>query len=791
MDGGKTLDFSRTSGDLHIENQDSNGNNVVKVEFDKSEGKLYYEPGNTSGGLTTSNANEVATIGDIGQAGFDIVAADDYHDVGSRVDITETNTGSGTTTTVTTVSYVEAGLTTKLDDTQLLQDYPSNTSLDATSILSIAGLKTKISGLHPSLPALNEGQIWTEDDQGNTIAETIDIISLDSSGNEVVGNLIINTASDINRAAGLFPTDEKWQLAKLAERQIDLGLTLDANGDVIVDDKDIILEHTAEIHFHGNGVNPVDEAIIDYNTTTNTLEIIPAVHRNVALEVSGTGKAYVGQPGVAANEIITVGTQTGGGGNATVRVIQPTGVFLQILPTYDTTGGGGSSAGEWYIRENQDTNTDVEATSWSDWVVENGTDATRHQIFFDTFADADENPQSNDSNAVIMANAAVAQGYVFVQTDTGSAIVGVTRFSGTTSNDWRLDISSIINSIGVPGTSGALRISNLGFASVGNDDKVPNGIGNGHMLVWDNNLGIWREVSILVDGLDDDGNDEVQSFGLNSIAEGVERRVTTREWQEAHFAPLGATGGVTSVRIAINGTGTATNVPASAIAIVSATQQYYNITNATIEVPVQSSLSDATTYFNNALQWIQVGDGTSSGGGIKVENTAVSNPNLVHGTPADAHHFNTEPKVSGSNIMQEIDTDELATALGIPAIEETQHQILEELHQVTNFNWQQADIITDVFFTERTNKTGQQATGSFLDTSFKDSTNILTLYTHLTDAQIASARNFVDVEIVIGLGPDVVDEIPFQVMSYSSLGTGTTQPGIATYQFTMKMLKTR
>ena len=143
------------------------------------------------------------------------------------------------------------------------------------------------------------------------------------------------------------------------------------------------------------------------------------------------------------------------------------------------------------------------------------------------------------------------------------------------------------------------------------------------MLVWDHDLGIWREVSIIVDGIDDDGGDEPQSFGLNSIAEGVERRVTTREWQEANLT--------TSFRIAINNTGNPTNIPAGSIAIVSSTQQYYNITPATIEVPVQASLSDATTYFNNALQWVQVGDGGGSN----------ANDPRFDGTPEGLDHSDT------------------------------------------------------------------------------------------------------------------------------------------------------
>ena len=87
-----------------------------------------------------------------------------------------------------------------------------------------------------------------------------------------------------------------------SDKQDDLGLTLD-NTDIVVDNIDLLLEHTAEIHFRGNG--SVDEAIIDYSTSTNTLELIAAEDNNISLEVSGTGQAFVGPTTVPGNEIAT------------------------------------------------------------------------------------------------------------------------------------------------------------------------------------------------------------------------------------------------------------------------------------------------------------------------------------------------------------------------------------------------------------------------------------------------------------------------------------------------------
>ena len=76
------------------------------------------------------------------------------------------------------------------------------------------------------------------------------------------------------------------------------------------------------------------------------------------------------------------------------------------------------------------------------------------------------------------------------------------------------------------------------------------------------------------------------------------------------LAGLGGASGGGAVRIATNGSGTATSVPAGGIAIVNATHQYYNVTTAAIEVPVQSSMANAITYFGttNFLSWVRVGD---------------------------------------------------------------------------------------------------------------------------------------------------------------------------------------
>ena len=79
-----------------------------------------------------------------------------------------------------------------------------------------------VNGNANDLPSLALGEIYTHDGT-RPIAETVDIIGLvdtlsDSGtiGDEEEQNLVINTASDIDRDAGRWPTTEAWQLDKFA-----------------------------------------------------------------------------------------------------------------------------------------------------------------------------------------------------------------------------------------------------------------------------------------------------------------------------------------------------------------------------------------------------------------------------------------------------------------------------------------------------------------------------------------------------------------------------------------------
>ena len=588
-----------TNGDFHL-----TMGTVSYVQGDQDQKKLYYDKDNTSGGVDTSDDNEVMNAGGL-EIGATSIGHTDHPDGASEdaqiilgydervisrlpVDVAITSTAAtnfiqnnqsgrinfvlsdtvqasdqkpATSAAVNTYAQADLGI----DPSDIREDSDGYISINTDLVLednhaidfedssnnraASIGHSDSNNGLQIAAIATDENIYLLPNGAGKAYVGSaaagneIVTVGTQTGGGDVTNKVDKPTIHDDNLvhsyvASSIFINQDNLATEEIQEK----GIHLDTNDHVVI---------AGQIEFRGVRSDGSDPLVLEVDQAGNgDIVLCDSEGSAILTTVAASGGAFLGDKTVPANQIATIGDISGsGGGDATVRIIQPTGVFLQILPTYDITGGGGSSAGEWYIRENQDTNTDVEATSWSDWVVENGTDATRHQIFFDTFADADENPQSNDSNAVVMANAAVAQGYVFVQTDTGSAIVGVTRFSGTTSNDWRLDISSIINSIGVPGTSGALRISNLGFASVGNDDRTPNGLANGQMLVWDHALSIWRNVSILVDAVDG----TTESFGLNSITEGAEKHLVTKERLDQLYAPLGSTGSGTDV--SVKGTG--------------------------------------------------------------------------------------------------------------------------------------------------------------------------------------------------------------------------------------------
>ena len=86
--GGKSFDFSGTSGDIHIED-----NGDIKLYFDKSSGKVFYDDANT-GTLSTATVNELATQGDISSHGTSNV--DDVVIDAGRIKIDEAGNPIGT-----------------------------------------------------------------------------------------------------------------------------------------------------------------------------------------------------------------------------------------------------------------------------------------------------------------------------------------------------------------------------------------------------------------------------------------------------------------------------------------------------------------------------------------------------------------------------------------------------------------------------------------------------------------------------------------------------------------------
>ena len=82
--GGKSFDFSGTSGDIHIED-----NGDIKLYFDKSSGKVFYDDANT-GTLSTATANELATQSDIPDVPTTVIDGEDLTTAKSTLGIPDT-----------------------------------------------------------------------------------------------------------------------------------------------------------------------------------------------------------------------------------------------------------------------------------------------------------------------------------------------------------------------------------------------------------------------------------------------------------------------------------------------------------------------------------------------------------------------------------------------------------------------------------------------------------------------------------------------------------------------------
>ena len=431
--GEKALDFSGTSGDIHLEdfNTTTNESNT-KVLFDRSSGQLYMNPTSTTLNLPTSDDNKVMRAGGLAIGATSVGHAD--HSDNNEEAIIEIGYEN--------VEVSTLPLNVETADADAAETFIKRNT-NGEIIFSLSNV-IQSGDLRPATSAAVNTAI-SNSGSFNPGGTNTDGFVLTNDGTGAYNWEAATGTSNITVATtGVTDNNPGGVTYNASDKQVDLGLTQDANGDVIVDDKDIILEHTAEIHFHGNGVNPVDEAIIDYNTITNTLEIIPAVDRNVALEVSGTGKAYVGPPGVAANEIVTVGTQTGGGGTSLTERFQPNGATAFTIGTLHTGAAGTAPANSLYFRTASGDNTKLTITDFSQLQVGN-------QIVFDL-----PDGTADDSPGTAALTALQNGGTLFISSGTASAEMQVSGIAGNPAvagGNKRFTISSVTHSFGTVGTA--------------------------------------------------------------------------------------------------------------------------------------------------------------------------------------------------------------------------------------------------------------------------------------------------------------------------------------------------
>ena len=133
--GGKSFDFSGTSGDIHIED-----NGDIKLYFDKSSGKVFYDDANT-GTLSTATVNELATQGDIsshGTSNVDDVVIDagriKIDEAGNPIGIgIELATGTADNDKIATQGYVDDNESGDVNRTpaELKVAYESNANTNA------------------------------------------------------------------------------------------------------------------------------------------------------------------------------------------------------------------------------------------------------------------------------------------------------------------------------------------------------------------------------------------------------------------------------------------------------------------------------------------------------------------------------------------------------------------------------------------------------------------------------------------------------------------------------------
>ena len=206
--------------------------------------------------------------------------------------------------------------------------------------------------------------------------------------------------------------------------------------------------------------------------------------------------------------------------------------------------------------------------------------------------------------------------------------------------------------------------------------------------------------------------------------------------------------------------------------------------------------ADGNVGDDNHTTWASVG---GSGSSVRVNTTAVSDPNFTQGTPTEGDHYSPTFVQNGNNVSVDIDTSVIGQDLGIPAIKAELNSIAEELSNVDEYTWIDQNDIELAFvylagppqFGKRSNEFGDHTNTAItiLDPKFDPNTNNFTTYARLTDVEFALFDNNVPQNAIIGFGPDADSLIPFQLHSYAANGHGTVVEGEATYQFELRLIQ--
>ena len=174
----------------------------------------------------------------------------------------------------------------------------------------------------------------------------------------------------------------------------------------------------------------------------------------------------------------------------------------------------------------------------------------------------------------------------------------------------------------------------------------------------------------------------------------------------------------------------------------------------------------------NAQTWIST-DGSTGDTSVKVNDTDVANPNFETDTATTPTGFEYSPPFQNNSgkVSVQVDTREIANALGINSLKEQVHQIEEELSHPGGYTWVDETIFDTVFVTNRVNSSGTTNQATILQPHFTDNSNIFTTYALLTGTDSTGLRNQWNgfnsnaAGIIVGLGPDDTDLVAFQLLS--------------------------